>query len=79
MSPSEIAGNLRQRPLREIWCDPRSFARNRFFSPGRLTGGCASCPHGATCRAGCPEMARTATGDLWDNPLCLRQAEKVSA
>jgi radical SAM protein with 4Fe4S-binding SPASM domain len=78
MHSCEIVGNLRERRLCDLWRDPHSFARNRHFSPGRLTGGCATCPHGSECRAGCPEMARTATGDVWDDPFCLRQAEKAS-
>jgi radical SAM protein with 4Fe4S-binding SPASM domain len=78
MNPREIVGNLREQRLRDLWRDPSHFARNRHFAPGRLTGGCAVCPHGSECRAGCPEMARTATGDVWDNPFCLRQAEKAS-
>jgi radical SAM protein with 4Fe4S-binding SPASM domain len=79
MGDGEIVGNLRKVPLRELWRDPTRFARNRHFAPGRLRGGCARCPHGSECRAGCPEMARTATGDLWNNPFCLRQAEKASS
>jgi len=77
MHQREIVGNLREQRLRDLWRDPSRFARNRHFAPGRLTGGCAACPHGSECRAGCPEMARTATGDVWDNPFCLRQAEKA--
>jgi radical SAM protein with 4Fe4S-binding SPASM domain len=79
MRPSETVGNVRERSLVSIWRDPESFARARWFRPGLLRGGCARCPHGATCRAGCPEMARTATGDAWDNPLCLRQIEEHEA
>jgi radical SAM protein with 4Fe4S-binding SPASM domain len=78
MHPREIVGNLREQRLRDLWRDPSRFARNRYFAPGRLTGECAACPHGSECRAGCPEMARAATGDVWDNPFCLRQAEKAS-
>jgi radical SAM protein with 4Fe4S-binding SPASM domain len=77
MGDREIVGNLRSVRLRDLWQNPALFARNRHFAPGRLVGGCAQCPHGSECRAGCPEMARTATGDVWDNPFCLRQAEKA--
>lgn len=78
MSDREIVGNVRTLRLRELWRDPTLFARNRRFAPGRLRGGCAACPHGSECKAGCPEMARSATGDVWDNPFCLRQAEQAS-
>jgi radical SAM protein with 4Fe4S-binding SPASM domain len=77
MSPCEVQGNIHERPLLELWRDPQRFARIRHYAPGRLTGKCGSCPHGSTCRGGCPEMARTATGDVWDNPFCLRQAEQA--
>ena len=75
MRPDAVVGNIHQRTLAEIWRDPRSFADRRTAWPGKLQGGCASCPHGSTCRAGCPEMARTGTGGIWDNPFCVRQAE----
>ncbi len=75
MGDQEIQGNIRERPLRKLWRDPRLFARNRFPAPGLLQGECARCPYGALCRGGCPEMARTATGDVFDNPLCLRRIE----
>jgi radical SAM protein with 4Fe4S-binding SPASM domain len=79
MGDGEIVGNVRAVRLRELWRDPTLFGRSRRFTPGRLRGGCAVCPHGSECKAGCPEMARTATGDVWDNPFCLRQAEKASS
>lgn len=75
MSACEVVDSIRRRSLAEIWRDPTSFARNRAFRPALLQAGCARCPHGADCRGGCPEMARTATGHVHDNPLCLRQVE----
>lgn len=77
MGDAEVQGNVRERPLRRLWRDPRLFERNRFPAPGRLQGGCARCPYGALCRAGCPQSARTSTGDVHDNPLCLRRAEQA--
>jgi radical SAM protein with 4Fe4S-binding SPASM domain len=79
MRECEVQGNLHQRSLVEIWRDPSCFARSRSSRPGLLRGGCARCPHGAECRGGCPETARSASGDVWDNPLCLRQAEELEA
>ena len=75
MSPCEIVGNINDTSLYDLWRARSSFGRARVFAPGKLQDGCARCPHGSTCRAGCPETARTATGGVWDNPLCLRQAE----
>ena len=76
MDPDQVVGNIHQTPLPELWRGP-FFARARISTPGRLQGGCARCPHGSTCRAGCPQMARAATGQIWDNPLCIRQAEEL--
>jgi len=77
MEAREIVGNIHHTPLQELWESPDAFAHRRWFRPGALEGGCASCPHGSTCRAGCPEMARAATGRDRDNPLCVRQAEEA--
>jgi radical SAM protein with 4Fe4S-binding SPASM domain len=79
MDACETVGSIEETPLYELWRDPRTFARARVTRPGRLDGGCTACPHGAKCRAGCPAMARTATGDVWSNPLCIRQAERNEA
>lgn len=79
MGADEIVGSIFERSLLELWRDPESFSRLRAFRPGALQGGCARCPHGATCRGACPEMARAGTGTPWDNPFCLRQAEQAEA
>ena len=75
MDAQQVVGNIHHTPLQELWRGP-AFARARASTPGRLQGGCARCPHGSSCRGGCPQMARAATGDRWDNPLCIRQAEE---
>ena len=75
MDAGQVVGNIHQTPLPELWRGP-AFAAARRSDPARLQGGCARCEHGATCRGGCPQMARAATGEAWDNPLCIRQAEE---
>ncbi len=74
MDQAQVVGNIHHTPLAQLWRGP-AFASARVTQPGRLQGGCARCPHGATCRGGCPQMARAATGHRRDNPLCIRQAE----
>ena len=69
-----VEANLRQRPLRELWRDRDSFARLRRRGE-RLGGACQSCPEAARCRAGCTAMAFSATGDIADNPYCLRRLD----
>ena len=65
-------GNLRERTLRDIWNDPHAFAYNRAFRPERLTGRCASCPHGAVCAGGCRSYNWFAGGRLYESPLCAK-------
>ncbi len=67
-----IEGNLRDRPLREIWTDPNSFAQLRNK---QLSGHCARCPMAERCKAGCTAMAWSATGDVGSNPYCIRHQE----
>ncbi|MBN1769817.1 MAG: radical SAM protein [Deltaproteobacteria bacterium] len=70
-------GNVRDPGgIRTIWTDPNRFARNRRFRPEQLEGGCRGCAHGATCRAGCPDVAWNATGSAFDNPYCLYRIER---
>ena len=70
-----VEGNLRDRPLVEIWRDPASFARFRNKS-GTLTGTCAGCAFAEKCRAGCSAMALSQTGTLTETPFCVRQLEQ---
>ncbi len=74
-----VEGDLRQHPLADIWRDPDRFLRNRRFRPEQLEGGCAGCPHGAACRAGCANSAYTTTGRLLDNPFCFFRIEREAA
>ncbi len=75
--PEQFAeGNVREGGLTTLWKDPRKFRRNRVFRRESLQGECAGCGHGDTCRAGCPDLARNATGSEFDNPYCLLRIEK---
>ena len=70
-----VEGNVRQRPIGELWHDPDAFALNRRFTPALLRGFCAACPHGPTCRGGCSDLAHAATGSPYDNPYCFYRLE----
>ena len=75
--PARFAeGNVRDGGLARLWRDADRFARNRRFRPEQLEGGCRGCAHGASCRAGCPDVAWNATGSLLDNPMCLHRIER---
>ena len=70
-----VAGELRRRPLAELWRDPRAFPESRAFTPAALAGDCAGCAHGALCRGGCLELALTMTGEPHRAPFCLHRLE----
>ena len=48
-----VEGNLRVRPLAEIWNPPNAFAYNRASSEETLTGFCRVCRYRDFCRGGC--------------------------
>ena len=70
-------GNLRERRLIDIWCDPDAFAYNRKFDPSALTGACAGCEFGDVCAGGCRSYDWFTTGKLYENPLCVRGCRKA--
>lgn len=68
------AANIRDIPLAEIWHSPQHFTR--FRTKGRhLKGVCHACPHGEDCQAGCSALALSASGDIGENPFCIRAVE----
>jgi len=71
-----IEGNVRDRPLKDIWQDQRAFAYNRHFTAKDLGENCASCKHGQSCRGGCGSVSYTLTGKLHNNPYCFHAIEQ---
>jgi radical SAM protein with 4Fe4S-binding SPASM domain len=72
LPPEFDEGNVRHRPLAEIWADERLFSYNRRFRKDGLTGACAECVFGRVCRGGCKSLAFATTGRLSENPYCAR-------
>ncbi len=72
--PEFIEGNVRQRPLAEIWNDPDAFRYTRGFCMDDLSGACAECHYGPLCKAGCTSAALSHSGDVGDNPMCILRA-----
>ncbi len=66
-----LEGNLRERPLREIWNDPDAFAYNRRFTRDQLSGACRSCRYALLCRGGCLSSNVGYSGGVGENPYCL--------
>jgi len=73
-----IEGNVRERPLTDIWFDGNSFSYNRNFSEELLEGACKNCDYGKICRAGCKSSAFGATGNEHDNPYCTYGVESCN-
>lgn len=69
--PPWLEGNLRERPLREIWNDHEAFPYNRRFTKGQLSGACASCRYALLCRGGCLSSNVGYSGEVGENPYCL--------
>lgn len=73
MPDEYLEGNLRERPLSEIWRDENAFAYNRKFTVSNLSGACGPCAFGKLCRAGCHSFAATAQdGDISRYDYCIR-------
>jgi len=71
-----IEGNVRKRPLSDLWHDPRGFSYNRAFSTQMLQGECRGCEHGEVCRGGCREAAVAYSGNPFEAPFCLHRMEQ---
>jgi radical SAM protein with 4Fe4S-binding SPASM domain len=70
-----VVGNIRTESLETIWND-----RPRWHwlhpKPEQMTGECAGCALAKFCHAGCTTMAHASTGELFNQPYCLRRVEK---
>jgi radical SAM protein with 4Fe4S-binding SPASM domain len=68
MNNAYIEGNIRDRSLKAIWCDEKSFRYNRNPSP--VSGKCLGCDQALICQAGCKSM-NLAQGDINESPYCM--------
>lgn len=66
-----VVGNVRDEPLRVIWDD---LERWHWLQPRpeQMTGACQDCALALVCGAGCTALSYAATGELFNNPYCLR-------
>jgi radical SAM protein with 4Fe4S-binding SPASM domain len=71
-----IEGNVRERSLRDIWEDPKSFAYSRHFTKDQLGENCTGCKYGDRCKGGCNSVSYTLTGKFHNNPYCFRAIER---
>jgi len=73
---SASAGNINERPLRDIWAD--GFAELRNWQP---KGRCAKCDYATACEGGCWLQRRHGTKcyrDIWHVPEALKTAAGVA-
>ncbi|HEX7507158.1 MAG TPA: radical SAM protein, partial [Polyangia bacterium] len=67
-----VEGNLRDKPLAEIWQSEDAFAYNRKWSESQLTGFCRVCRYRDFCRGGCTWTVHCHKGDGGEgNPFCF--------
>lgn len=80
-----IEGNIRQRPLREIWEDKNSFRWSRGMRKSDLAGECRTCQYGEDCLGGCPNTRLTMKKSIYsENEYCsynvaLKKADSLLA
>jgi radical SAM protein with 4Fe4S-binding SPASM domain len=70
-STRDTEGNVRARPLADIWNAPDAFAYNRRFSLDSLTGFCRTCVHAELCRGGCRSLRACQGGG--ENRYCYHR------
>jgi len=74
--PCERAGNVRDRPLSEIWATSFGHLRN-----GELDASCRKCAHASVCGGGCWLQRRHGVHcyrDVWDRPSGLATAAGIA-
>ncbi|MBK9260356.1 MAG: radical SAM protein [Polyangiaceae bacterium] len=74
-----VGGNLRDKPLSEIWNETPelTFTRNRTVDD--LWGFCRTCPFAEVCMGGCSFTAHALFGRPGNNPYCHFRARTLAA
>lgn len=66
-----IEGNIKERPLREIWEGENAFSWRRNMKKSQLSGKCRTCTYGSKCLGGCPNTRMTMNGSIYEeNEYC---------
>lgn len=76
LSDEFVAGNVKEKPLTEIWHDSNAFNYNRNFTTDTLKGDCTNCKYGKKCRGGCMGVSIAETGEPHGDPYCFYLYEK---
>jgi radical SAM protein with 4Fe4S-binding SPASM domain len=70
-----IEGDLRKRPLPDIWYDPQAFSYARA-SADDIGPNCDDCENAPQCNGGCSAMSFILTGRLHNDPYCFLGLER---
>lgn len=75
-----VGGNVRDRPLKEIWEDTAElgFTRDPARNRERLWGYCGVCYYADVCQAGCTWTTHVLSGRPGNNPFCHYRAGKLA-
>ncbi len=73
-SASWVAGNVRERPIRELWEHARELRYTRDRTVDDLWGYCRECYYADACRAGCTWTSHVFFGRPGNNPYCHHRA-----
>lgn len=73
-SAAYTGGNVRERPIREIWRETIELRWLGERTVRDLWGYCASCEYAARCKAGCTWTAHALFGRPGNNPFCHHRA-----
>ncbi len=69
-----VGGNVRDRPIREIWESTRQVRYVRDRTKDDLWGFCKTCIHAEECMGGCTWTAHVFFGRPGNNPYCHHRA-----
>jgi radical SAM protein with 4Fe4S-binding SPASM domain len=72
-----IEGNIRERPLNQIWYDIESFRYSRHVKMSDIKAHCASCEFKRMCKGGCSAVSSTVGRGLHQDPFCVRHIEQA--
>jgi radical SAM protein with 4Fe4S-binding SPASM domain len=67
-------GNIREKPLKDIWLDKNAFSYNR--NPVKLEKHCKTCRYGKVCKGGCKTSMYSQQTNFRYNDYCLYHIEK---
>ncbi|MEN0062817.1 MAG: radical SAM protein [Myxococcota bacterium] len=74
-----VGGNVRHRPLAQIWAESERLSFTRDNRKSELWGHCATCHYAEVCQGGCSWTAHTLLGRRGNMPYCYHRAEQLKA